>query len=82
MQTLKAWPFLKKKEPQTKLKNYKYQHHRPCGFMINVVNNIDSSAEFLYRGEDCIDVFVKRIIDAKRQDNEQAEREQRDNHDL
>ena len=51
--------------------------------MINVVNSIDgSSAEFLYRGEDCIDVFVKGIIDAKRQDNEQAEREQRDNHDL
>ena len=31
-----------------------YQHHRPCGFMINVVNSIDNSNEpFLYRGEDC-----------------------------
>lgn len=37
----------------------KYQHHRPCGFMINVVNAIDGSSEpFLYRGEDCMDVFV------------------------
>ena len=43
-----------------------YQHHKPCGFMINVVNSIDgSSEEFLYRGEDCMDVFVEKIIDAK-----------------
>ena len=38
-----------------------YQHHRPCGFMINVVNSIDGSSEpFLYRGEDCMDVFVTK----------------------
>ena len=35
------------------MKMDKYQHHRPCGFMINVVNSIDGSNEpFLYRGED------------------------------
>ena len=44
----------------------KYQHHRPCGFMINVVNSIDGSNEpFLYRGEDCMDVFVKKMIEVK-----------------
>ena len=48
------------------LKTDKYQHHRPCGFMINVVNSIDgSSTPFLYRGEDCMDVFVKKMIEVK-----------------
>ena len=38
----------------------KYQHHRPCGFMIILVNRLDGSSKpFLYRGEDCMDVFVK-----------------------
>jgi len=32
--------------------------------MINGVNSIDgSSEEFLHRGEDCMHVFVKNIID-------------------
>ena len=32
--------------------------------MINVVNSIDGSTEpFLYRGEDCMDVFVKKMIE-------------------
>jgi len=40
------------------LKTDRYQHHRPCGFMINVVNAIDNSTEeFLYRGEDYMDVL-------------------------
>ena len=48
------------------IKTDKYQHHRPCGFMINVVNSIDASNEpFLYRGEDCMDVFVKKMIEVK-----------------
>ena len=48
------------------LKTDKYQHHRPCGFMINVVNSIDGSSEpFLYRGEDCMDVFVQKMIEIK-----------------
>ena len=51
----------------TKVKNTNnYQHHRPCGFMINVVNSIDGSNEpFLYRGEDCMDVFVKKMVEVK-----------------
>ena len=48
------------------MKTDKYQHHRPCGFMINVANSIDGSNEpFLYRGEDCMDVFVKKMIEVK-----------------
>ena len=48
------------------LKTDKYQHHRPCGFMINVVNAIDNSTEeFLYRGEDCMDVFTNKLIEVK-----------------
>ena len=48
------------------VKTDKYQHHRPCGFMINVVNSIDGSSKpFLYRGEDCMDVFIQNIIEVK-----------------
>ena len=44
----------------------KYQHHRPCGFMINVVSSIDgSSYQYLHRGEDCMDVFADRMIRVK-----------------
>ena len=51
----------------TKVQNtYNYQHHKPCGFMINLVNSIDNSSEpFLYRGEDCMDVFVQKMIEVK-----------------
>ena len=48
------------------MKTDKYQHHRPCGFMINVVSSFDGASEpFLYRGEDCMDVFVKKMIEVK-----------------
>ena len=48
------------------VKTDKYQHHRPCGFMINVVNSIDGSSKpFLYRGGDCMDVFIQKIIEVK-----------------
>ena len=33
-----------------------YQHHKPCGYMLNVKNSIDNSCQpYLYRGEDCMD---------------------------
>ena len=48
------------------VKTDKYQHHRLCGFMINVVSSIDGSAKpFLYRGEGFMDVFVKKTIEVK-----------------
>ena len=43
-----------------KLKPYKYQEHKPCGFMMNLVNAVDNTNhEFLYRGADAVDVFCK-----------------------
>ena len=48
------------KEVQTN----KCRHHRPCGFMINAVNSIDGSSKpFLYRGEDCMNMFIQNIIE-------------------
>ena len=39
-----------------------YQHHKPCGFMLNVVNSITNEATpYLYRGEDCMDKFCTTI---------------------
>ena len=44
----------------------RYQHHRPCGFMINVVSAIDNSSyQFLHRGEDCMEVFTDKMIKVK-----------------
>lgn len=44
-----------------------YQHHRPCGFMLNVVDRINkSSTPYLYnRGEDCMDKFVEQLASIK-----------------
>ena len=44
-----------------KLKTYKYQEHKPCGFMMNLVNAVDNTNhEFLYRGADAVDVFCNK----------------------
>ena len=44
------------------IKTYKYQEHKPCGFMLNLVNAVaDTNQEFLYRGDDAVDVFCKKI---------------------
>ena len=54
------------KSKSAKAKTTSYQNHRLCGFMINVVNAITGSSEpYLYRGEDCMDVFVKRMHKVK-----------------
>ena len=35
-----------------------YQHHKPSGFMLNVVNSITNEmTPYLYRGEDCMNKF-------------------------
>ena len=39
-----------------------YQNHKPSGFMLHVVNSIAGEAKpFLYRGEDCMNVFCKTM---------------------
>ena len=38
---------------------YKYQHHKPSGFKIIVVNTFNDTVEtHIYRGPDCVDVFL------------------------
>ena len=47
------------KQPQDdEIKTYNYQEHKPCGFMLNLVNAVDNTnQEILYRGDDAVDVF-------------------------
>ena len=51
------------KQPEDdEIKTYNYQEHKPCGFMLNLVNAVDNpNQEFLYRGDDAVDVFCKKI---------------------
>ena len=54
------------KSKSTKATTTSYQNHRPCGFMINVVNAITGSSEpYLYRGEDCMDKFVEKMNEVR-----------------
>ena len=54
------------KSKSTKATTTLYQNHRPCGFMINVVNAITGSSEpYLYRGEDCMDKFVEKMNEVR-----------------
>ena len=39
-----------------------YQNHKPCGFMLNVVNSItNETTPYLYRGEDCMEKFCSTM---------------------
>ena len=43
-----------------------YQEHKPCGYMLNVVSSIDNTYQpYLYRGEDCMYMFVKQLAEIK-----------------
>ena len=55
------------KQPEDdEIKTYNYQEHKPCGFMLNLVNAVDNTnQEFLYRGDDAVDVFCKKINDIR-----------------
>ena len=47
---------------KTKTKTEKYQYHKPCGYMLNVVNSIDNtSQQHIYRGEDCMENFCFKL---------------------
>ena len=51
-----------KKPEGAEIKTYNYQEHKPCGFMLNLVNAVDNTNhEFLYRGTDAVDVFCNKI---------------------
>ena len=39
-----------------------YQEHKPCGYMLNVVNRVDkTSTPYLYRGKDCMDESIEQL---------------------
>jgi hypothetical protein len=41
---------------------YKYQQHKPSRYKIHVVSSIEDTVEtHIYRGSDCMDVFLKKI---------------------
>ena len=51
-----------KKPEDDEIKTYNYQEHKTCGFMLNLVNAVDNTnQEFLYRGDDAVDVFCNKI---------------------
>ena len=43
-----------------------YQEHKPCGYMLSVVNAINKTSQpYLYRGEDCQNKFVEQLTEIK-----------------
>ena len=63
------------KQPEDdEIKTYKYQEHKPCGFMLNLVNAVDNTnQEFLYRGDDAVDVFCKKINEIREEIKEKMQ---------
>ena len=51
-----------KKPEGNEIKTYNYQERKPCGFMLNLVNAVDNTnQEFVYRGEDAVNVFCNNL---------------------
>ena len=64
-----------KKPEDDEIKTYKYQEHKPCGFMLNVVNAVDNTNhEFLYRGADAVDVFCKKFMKQEMKSKKECKR--------
>ena len=63
------------KQPEDdEIKTYKYQEHKPCGFMLNLVNAVvNTNQEFLYRGDDAVDVFCKKINEIRHEIKEKMQ---------
>ena len=63
-----------KKPEGDEIKTYNYQEHKPCGFMLNLVNAADNThQEFLYRGDDAVDVFCKKINEIREEIKEKMQ---------
>ena len=53
---------LKKPDEDEDKNTFSYQEHKPCGFMLNMVNAVDNTNyEFMYRGKDAVDVFCQKL---------------------
>ena len=43
-----------------------YQEHKPCGYMLHVVNRIDKKCTpYLYQGEECMDKIIEQLVNIK-----------------
>ena len=78
-----------KKPEDDEIKTYNYQEHKPCGFMLNLVNSIDNTnKELLYRGDDAVDVFCNKIneirdeIKERMQENREIQMTDEDKNDF
>ena len=57
---------LKKPDEDEDKNTFSYQEHKPCGFMLNMVNAVDNTNyEFMYRGKDAVDVFCQKLNDIR-----------------
>ena len=51
------------KPEDDEIKTYKYQEHKPCGFMLNLVNAVDNTNKNFCIGELMLLMcFVKRLM--------------------
>ena len=58
--TMEYSPKMYKPIDASKYYTENYQHHKPCGYKINVLNSITNETEsYLYRGSTCMTHFVK-----------------------
>ena len=59
-------PSMSKPIDPNKYYTEKYQQHKPCVYELNVVNSITNESEsYLYRGDDCMQHFVKTCRDIR-----------------
>ena len=79
----------KDKDKLNTSKTEKYQEHKPCGYMMNVVNSIDeTSKQYMYRGSDCMDRFcddlnlIREEIIGMMDENKKIEMTEDDNNDF
>ena len=67
-----------KKPEGDEIKTYNYQEHKPCGFMLYLVNAVDNTNhEFLYRGADAVDVFCKKINEIRDEIKDKCKRKKK-----
>ena len=51
-----------KKPEGDEIKTYDYQEHKPCGFMLNLVNAVDNTNHEFCIGADAVDVFCDKSM--------------------
>ena len=70
------------------IKTYNYQEHKPCGFMLNLVNAVDNTNHEFCIGADVVDVFCNKMneirdeIKERMQENKEIEMTDEDKTDF